>query len=86
MPDRRVPHWARWTSAGLGVAVVSAAAYVVLGAGSSTAATAAYRTATVGTGSVTQTITLSGSVQRVNQVGASFRDLGHRDVGQGRRG
>ncbi len=75
-PAARFPRWVRLTAGGCAVAVVAATAYLVLGAGTSNAATSGLRTAAVRTGSVTQTIGLSGSVQRVDQVSASFRTAG----------
>lgn len=76
MGDRRFPRWARWTALGCAAAVVGASTYLVVDALPSQAATAGLRTATVATGSVTQAISLSGSVERVDQVTAAFRTGG----------
>lgn len=76
MADARVPRWMRWTALGCGVAVLAAGTYLVLDPASSAAATEGLRTATVTTGSVTQAVDLSGSVQRVDQVAAGFRTAG----------
>ena len=77
MADRRtLPRWARWTAAGCGAAVIAAGTYLVADAVPSGAATTGLRTATVATGSVTQSIALSGSVERVDQVTAAFRTAG----------
>lgn len=72
---RTLPSWARWTATGCAVAVVGASAYLFLEP-TSRAATTGLRTATVSPASVTQTITLPGSVQRVDQVSAGFRTSG----------
>ena len=56
--------------------MLGAATYLVVDALPSQAATSGLRTATVSTGSVTQTISLSGSVERVDQVNATFRTSG----------
>ena len=61
---------------GCSVAVLAAGTYLVVDAMPSQAATSGLRTATVETGSVTQTISLSGSVERVDQVTATFRTAG----------
>jgi multidrug efflux pump subunit AcrA (membrane-fusion protein) len=74
--DRRFPRWARWTALGCAAAVIGASTYLVVDALPSQAATAGLRTATVATGSVTQSISLSGSVERVDQVTAAFRTGG----------
>lgn len=77
MADRRpLPRWARWTALGCSLAVMGAATYLVVDAMPSQAATAGLRTATVSTGSVTQTVSLSGSVERVDEVTAAFRTAG----------
>ncbi len=72
----RGPRWVRWAATGCTVAVVGAAAYLVLDAGPSNATTAGLRTATVMAGSVTQSIDLSGSVERVERTTAAFRTSG----------
>lgn len=61
---------------GCTVAVLGAGTYLVVDALPSQAATAGLRTATVATGSVTQSTSLSGSVERVDQVTAAFRTAG----------
>jgi multidrug efflux pump subunit AcrA (membrane-fusion protein) len=61
---------------GCTVAVLGASTYLVVDALPSQAATAGLRTATVATGSVTQSTSLSGSVERVDQVTAAFRTAG----------
>jgi len=71
-----MPPWARWTATGCSVALVAAAAYLLVGTNAGNAATSGLRTASVTTGSVTQTITLSGSVERVDQMTAAFRASG----------
>lgn len=73
---RRLPRWARWTAIGCTAAVLGATGYLVAGAVPTSAGGADLRTATVSTGSVTQTIALSGSVERVDQVTAAFRTGG----------
>lgn len=62
----------RRLAAGCAVAVVAAATYALTGAGSGTSATEGLRTATVGTGAVEQTLTVSGTVRRVDQLSVSF--------------
>ena len=61
---------------GCSVAVLGAGTYLVVDALPSQAATSGLRTATVATGSVTQSTSLSGSVERVDQVTAAFRTAG----------
>jgi len=61
---------------GCSLAVLGAGTYLVVDALPSQAATSGMRTATVATGSVTQSISLSGSVERVDQVTAAFRTTG----------
>jgi multidrug efflux pump subunit AcrA (membrane-fusion protein) len=61
---------------GCSVAVLGAGTYLVVDALPSQAATSGMRTATVATGSVTQSTSLSGSVERVDQVTAAFRTAG----------
>jgi multidrug efflux pump subunit AcrA (membrane-fusion protein) len=73
---RTLPHWARWTAVGCTVAVLGAGTYLVVDALPSRAATSGMRTATVATGSVTQSTSLSGSVERVDLVTAAFRTAG----------
>jgi len=61
---------------GCSLAVLGAGTYLVVDALPSQAATSGMRTATVATGSVTQSISLSGSVERVDQMTAAFRTTG----------
>ena len=61
---------------GCTVAVLGAGTYLVVDALPSQAATSGMRTATVATGSVIQSTSLSGSVERVDQATAAFRTAG----------
>ena len=72
-PSPAGPAGRPWAAA---VAVLGAGTYLVVDALPSQAATSGLRTATVATGSVTQSTSLSGSVERVDQVTAAFRTAG----------
>ena len=67
---RRRAMW--WTAGGVAVAVAVAGGIGIASAASASAKAPDYRTATVGTGSVTQSLELTGTVSRANQKTASF--------------
>ncbi|CCH79514.1 putative Secretion protein HlyD [Nostocoides japonicum T1-X7] len=66
----------RRVAAGCAVAVVLAGAYLVVGTRDSDAATSSLVTSTASLGDVTQTATLSGTVERVDEVSATFPTAG----------
>ncbi|HWT33756.1 MAG TPA: biotin/lipoyl-binding protein [Microbacterium sp.] len=67
---RRRAVW--WTAGGVAVVVAVAGGIGIASAASASANAPDYRTATVGTGPVTQTLELTGTVSRANQKTASF--------------
>ncbi len=72
MPDLRARRTLKGVGSGVALALVGAGAYIALAPGSSQASTADLVTATAARATVSQTLTLSGSVQRTGQDSVSF--------------